>query len=96
MSGSKDFSKTDLKEAFQQLELDEIKTLEQLFSKIHDSNFNINKAKWIIGQNILSFFGVEISENEINADPNKTETEDMAKLRKILTSFEVFGLRTYL
>ena len=45
MSGSKAFSKTDLKEAFQQLELDEIKTLEQLLSKIHDSNFNINKAK---------------------------------------------------
>ena len=74
MSGSKIFLTIDLKEAFQQLALDEIKTLEQLFSKIRDLNLNINKAKCIIGQKKLSFLGVEISENGINTDPNKTET----------------------
>ena len=37
-------------------------------------DLKMNKAKYIFRQKKLSFFGIDISESGINADPNKTDS----------------------
>ena len=70
---------------------DHLKTLALFFSEICDLNLKINKARCIFGQKKISFFGIEISESGINADPNKTDF-----LRRAVPPQNVNELRSFL
>lgn len=56
-----------------------LKRLKQLFSIIHDLNLKINKAENIFGQKKFLFFGAEVLEYEINADPSNTKAFKFAQ-----------------
>ena len=56
-----------------------LKRLKQLFSIIHDLNLKINKAENIFVQKKFLFFGAEVLEYGINADPSNTEAFKFAQ-----------------
>ena len=53
--------------------VDHQQNLENLFKRLHQFGFKVKAPKCIIGQNIVSFFGVILSDKGKHPDPEKIE-----------------------
>ena len=78
-------------------EQDLLRKLELLFIKTRALGLKLNKKKCIFAQEKIKFFGIEISKNGINPDPNKLEPIKNARPPTTLSELRSFlGLCTYI
>ena len=67
-----------------------------VFEKIRSLGLPLNKSKCIFAQDKIKFFGIDISKEGINADPEKIQSIQNAKAPTSVSELRSFmGLCTY-